>query len=209
MLNKKIIIVAGGLAAAATLIGCATVISEKEAAQKADAVMRASFVTRGPANVDRLNQDEVQKACTAAQGKSLDESVAGPLRAAQLASVKLPASGKLVGDWKAGEKLAQEGRGLQWSDTAGGPVGGNCYACHQIAPQEISFGNIGPSLYQYGKLRGQSKEIVEYTYNKIFNAQAYNVCSNMPRFGHQKILTPEQIADLVALLIDPASPVNQ
>jgi sulfur-oxidizing protein SoxX len=78
-----------------------------------------------------------------------------------------------------------------------------------MTPQEISYGNLGPSLYQYGKLRGQSKEIVDYTYNKIFNAEAYNLCSNMPRFGHAKILSPEQIADLVGLLLDPSSPVNQ
>jgi len=31
----------------------------------------------------------------------------------------------------------------------------------------------------------------------------------MPRLGHAGTLTEQQIKDLVALLLDPASPVNQ
>jgi sulfur-oxidizing protein SoxX len=31
----------------------------------------------------------------------------------------------------------------------------------------------------------------------------------MPRFGHAGILTVEQIKDVMALLLDPKSPVNQ
>jgi len=31
----------------------------------------------------------------------------------------------------------------------------------------------------------------------------------MPRFGHNGILTDQQIRDVVALLLDPMSPVNQ
>ena len=61
----------------------------------------------------------------------------------------------------------------------------------------------------YGKLRGNSEAIVKYTYDKIYNAQAFSACSNMPRFGHNGILKPEQIADLVGLLLDPQSPVNK
>ena len=136
-------------------------------------------------------------------------ALAEKIRAQQLATIRKPASGKLIGDWKAGEKIAQEGRGFQFSDSADGPKGGNCYACHQIAPQEISYGNLGPSLYRYGKLRGNSDAVVEYTYNKVYNSHAYAACSNMPRFGYQQILSPEQIADVVALLLDPASPANQ
>jgi hypothetical protein len=59
-----------------------------------------------------------------------------------------------LGDWKSGEKLAQNGRGMTWTDTASTPNGGNCYNCHQITKEEISFGTIGPSLYNYGKMRG-------------------------------------------------------
>ena len=43
-----------------------------------------------------------------------------------------------------------------------------------------------------------------YVYGKIYNAKAYNLCSQMPRLGYSGTLTPEQIKDLVALLLDPA-----
>lgn len=208
-MNKKIIIGLTGIIGAAGLIGCATTISDSDAARRAAEVMRASFASKGIASIDRLDQDEVQRLCTEYADKKLPPDVAGKFQKAQLATVKKPASGKLIGDWKAGEKVAQEGRGLQFSDAADGPKGGNCYACHQITAQEISYGNIGPSLYHYGKLRGQSDAIAEYTYNKVYNSQAYAACSNMPRFGHKQILSPEQIADLVGLLLDPESPANK
>ena len=135
--------------------------------------------------------------------------VASQIEASQLATVKYPASGTFLGDWKEGEKIAQNGRGLQSSDIVGAPNGGNCYACHQIRKDEIAYGTIGPSLHQYGKLRGDSEAVLRYTWAKIYNAQAFHACSNMPRFGHQQILTEQQIRDLMALLLDPASPVNK
>ena len=208
-MNKNIVAGAAVLAGAAGLIGCASTLGDEAAAGRAAEVMRASFAARGIAGMDRLDQDEVQKLCTEYAGKTLPPEVADRIRKSQLETVRKPASGKLMGDWKAGEKVAQDGRGLQFSDKEDGPRGGNCYACHQIAPQEISFGNIGPSLRNYGKQRGTSEAVVEYTYNKVYNAQAYAACSNMPRFGHRQILTPEQIADVVALLLDPQSPANQ
>ncbi|MGB8599513.1 MAG: sulfur oxidation c-type cytochrome SoxX, partial [Burkholderiales bacterium] len=126
-----------------------------------------------------------------------------------LDSVKYPADGVYLGDWKEGEKIAQNGRGLQFSDDAKTVNGGNCYACHQIQKAEIAFGNIGPSLTQYGKLRGNSEPIVKYTWAKIFNSHSYNACSNMPRFGASAILSEQQIKDVMALLLDPQSPVNK
>lgn len=208
-MNNTFAIGAVALAGAAGLIGCATTIGDADAAKRAADVMRASFAAKGIAGMDRLDQDEVQRLCTEYADKPLPADIAERIRTAQLATVRKPSSGKLMGDWKAGEKIAQDGRGFQFSDKADGPKGGNCYACHQIAPQEISFGNIGPSLRNYGKQRGNSDAVIEYTYNKVYNAQAYSACSNMPRFGHKQILTPEQIADVVALLLDPESPTNQ
>ena len=49
----------------------------------------------------------------------------------------------------------------------------------------------------------------KYAYGKIWNADAYAACSNMPRFGHSGILSQQQVKDLVALLMDPDSPVNK
>ena len=45
-----------------------------------------------------------------------------------------------------------------------------------------------------------TKPIIEYTWTKMWNAKAYNACSNMPRAGHMGILSEQQVRDLVALL---------
>ena len=118
-------------------------------------------------------------------------------------------SGSLMGDWKRAEKLAQSGRGSMWNDKPGVDVGGSCYNCHQLSPKETSFGTIGPSLYRFGAARGGGPEMQRYVYGKIYNAKAYNLCSHMPRLGYSGTLTEQQIKDLVGLLLDPASPVNQ
>jgi sulfur-oxidizing protein SoxX len=172
-------------------------------------MIKDSFKSEGPATVqDVLHPDTTLRLCSAADGK-VTPDVAAQIEASELKAIVPPADGRYLGDWKRGEIIAQNGRGLQFSDKAGAENGGNCYACHQLAPKEISYGNIGPSLYRYGKLRGTSGAVVQYTWGKIYDAQAYNACSNMPRFGHNRVLTEQQIKDVVALLLDPASPVNQ
>ncbi|RDK08439.1 sulfur oxidation c-type cytochrome SoxX [Cupriavidus lacunae] len=170
-----------------------------------------SFSSRGPATVEGvLNQDGMQQACSQYPDRTkVPAKVARKVEAAELRQIKYPADDKWLGDWKEGEKIAQNGRGMQFTDPVGGTNGGNCYACHQMTKAEISFGNIGPSLYQYGKLRGNSQDVVKYTWGKIWDSSAYAACSNMPRFGHKGILTEAQIRDVMALLLDPASPVNQ
>ena len=128
------------------------------------------------------------------------------------ASIQYPASGKLVGDWKVGNTLAHDGAGDR---IQGGKLekrkenGGLCQNCHALAPGEINVGNVGPSLTGYGPQRGNSEAIAKLTYERIYNAWAYSPCSNMPRLGATRHLTPEQITHLVAFLIDPASPVNK
>jgi sulfur-oxidizing protein SoxX len=198
------LLVLGAIAA-----GCATQVDDGEIAAKATAVLKASFKPAGQAGLDRLEQDETQRACSAAAGKALPRDIATKIEQANLATIRYPADGKFLGDWKNGEKIAQEGRGMQFSDNPSGPVGANCYACHQLSPAELSFGTIGPSLYQYGKLRGNGIEVQRYTFGKIYNSEAFTACSNMPRFGHKAILSEQQIKDVTALLLDPASPVNQ
>jgi sulfur-oxidizing protein SoxX len=188
---------------------CITQVGEQETAGKAAAALRSSFRPAGQAGLDRLDQDETQRTCSAAAGKPLPEELASRIEAANLATVRYPADGRLLGDWKNGEKIAQEGRGRQFSDDPAGPVGGNCYACHQLAPSELAFGTIGPSLYRYLERRGNALESQRYTYAKIYNSEAFSACSNMPRFGYKGILSEQQIKDLAALLLDPGSPVNQ
>ena len=194
---------------AAVLVGCATAPSDERISADASAMIKTSFKARGQAGLDRLDQDDTQRLCSQAAGKTPPRDVAERIEKQNLATIKYPADGKLLGDWKNGEKIAQDGRGKQYSDDPKGPVGGNCYACHQLAPQELAYGTIGPSLYRFGKLRGYTVETQRYAYGKIFNSEAFAACSTMPRFGHNGILSEQQIKDVTALLMDPASPVNQ
>lgn len=170
-------------------------------------VLQRDFQARGQATMDRVAQDGLQRLCTESRDNPPAE-VAKALEADQMKTIAFP-PGSLIGDWKRGERIAQGGRGLTWSDRAGAPGDGSCYNCHQLSPQEASFGTLGPSLRGFGKLRGNGPETQRYAYGKIYNAKAYNLCSQMPRLGHSGTLTPEQIRDLVGLLLDPASPVNQ
>jgi sulfur-oxidizing protein SoxX len=198
-------------AASVALAGCAGSYSAADYDKMAkDAVMK-SFKERGQAKMEWLNQDSVNVACSQADvdGKDIDSALRKKVEEENMKLIKFPADGNYFGDWKAGEKLAQSGRGGTWSDKPGAPNGGNCYNCHKISNEEISYGTLGPSLYQYGKLRGNSEAVVKYTWGKIYNAKAYNACTNMPRFGHSGILTEAQMKDLMALLLDPNSPVNK
>jgi sulfur-oxidizing protein SoxX len=204
--------------AALVLAGCTMSPGGVDYEKMTAEVVKSSFVERGIAKLDRLDQDQAMAACSQADatGKPVDEKMANAIQAANMKTMKWPADGKFLGDWKSGEKIAQSGRGMTWSDKPTQVNGGNCYNCHQISKEEISFGNLGPSLYNYGKLRGvtdpnsaASKAIVEYTWGKIWNSQAYSACSQMPRLGHNGVLTQQQVQDVMALLLDPASPVNK
>jgi len=190
--------------AAALLAACAAM--QPDPRDAALGMMQRDFHAKGIAGKDRLKEDAVVAACNKYANNPPSDVVA-KLQKEQMAAVKFPADGKLLGDWKAGEKIAQNGRGMAWSDK--GPVGGGCYNCHQIGPATTSFGTIGPSLYQFGKARGFGADVQRYAYGKIYNAKAYNLCSQMPRFGHSGTLTEQQMKDITALLMDPASPVNQ
>jgi sulfur-oxidizing protein SoxX len=198
----------GGLVLGAN---CAVAADNAALDKKAIEVIKRDFKEKGIAKLDRLDLDAVQAACIKYSDKPPHESADGldVLEKGQMDAIKWPADGKYLGDWKKGEVLAQSGRGMTWRDKPGDPNGGNCYNCHQLKPSELAFGTIGPSLLQYGKVRGNTPETQKYTYGKIYNAKAYNLCSNMPRFGHFGVLTEEQIKDLVALLLDPESPVNK
>jgi L-cysteine S-thiosulfotransferase len=175
---------------------------------QAISMMKRDFHAKGIAHMDRLNEDAVQLVCNRSDNKP-PKDVAERLQQDQLATVQYPADGKFLGDWKAGEKIAQNGAGMTWKDGGGKPNGGSCYNCHQIGPATTSFGDIGNSLLHFGKTRGYGADMQKYVYGKIYNAKAYNLCSNMPRFGHSGTLTEQQIKDLVALLLDPDSPVNK
>lgn len=213
---KKTYKQAGMLALSVLLAGCATGPSPQQVAEATQKVIKSSFRDQGIAKTSWLDQDASNKACSEAQGAALEPQLAKSIEEANLKTIKMPSDGKFLGDWKEGEKIAQNGRGMTWTDQPGSANGGSCYNCHQISKEELSFGSIGPSLYNYGKLRGvadpaaaASKPIVDYTWGKLWNSKGYNACSGMPRFGHAGILNETQLRHVMALLLDPQSPVNK
>lgn len=209
----RLILALAGTAAA--VAGCATGPSSAELDAQAAQMMNSSFRAQGIATMSRLEQDEMQKACSsdAAPSAAVEKRI---MEQAQ-ASIEWPADGKFFGDWRKGDKLAQSGKGMSWSDKSADPKdnGGSCYNCHQLDKTELSYGTIGPSLLHYGKSRGirdpneaSAAEVVKYTWSRLWNAKATVPCSNMPRFGHDKILDVAQMRDLMSLLLDPQSSVN-
>ena len=215
MQQKHLLIATAVLTSALITAGCASVPSSSELDAQAMAMIKSSFRDQGIAKLDRLEQDLGQAACSSEKPPA--DELAKRVEAEALASIRWPAGGQYLGDWREGEKLAQNGRGMTWTDSSAAPAanGAQCYNCHQIDKKEISFGSIGPSLWNYGKRRGvkdvadpASAPIVQYTWGKLWNSKAYAACSNMPRFGHAKLLNEQQLKHLMALLLDPKSPVN-
>ena len=214
---ERALIGGAALCALLGLSGCAApAASGGDIEQQALAVIQSSFRDQGIAKVDRLNQDLGQNACSG--DKPPADEVAERVQAEALASVNWPSGGQYFGNWVQGEQIAQSGRGMTWTDASTDPKanGGNCYNCHQIDKKELSYGTIGPSLWNYGKNRGITDvtaeavaPIIQYTWAKLWNSKAYAACSNMPRFGHKNLLNEEQIRHLMSLLLDPRSPVNQ
>lgn len=203
-------------AAAGILGGCAGMNQSASAGGNSfdtasfQSILKNDFSPKGQAKLDRLVQTKQQYECSKYEylGKPMPAELSKKIESEAAASVVYPKDGQYLGDWKAGLKIAQDGKGMQWSDKAGAPNGGNCLACHEMVKNDPSQGNIGPSLVDYGKLRGNSEAILKYTWGRIYDSSAYNACSWMPSFGAHHILTEQQMKDVMALLMDPKSPVN-
>ena len=202
-------LVLGGLALFAA--GCVSYPDPAATRASAEKMVSESFSAPAPALLERLAQDRSQQICSKIGAVPLTQEEAAEVVKLARASIQYPASGKLVGDWKVGDRLAHDGAGDR---IQGGRLekrkenGGLCQNCHALAPGEINVGNVGPSLTGYGTQRGNSEAVAKLTYERIYNAWAYAPCSNMPRLGANRHLTPEQIAHLVAYLLDPQSPIN-
>ncbi len=210
-LKHTILLAAITLAANNSALADKPVVDAKMKA-KIDKLITDSFPAGENQDLSRLKQDETIQACNQYRD-NVPEKIAAAIMARETKNIVYPADGKLMGDWKQGQKYFAMGFayriGTVEPDDPKKDRGGNCYACHAADPKEVAFGTIGPGLTGYGKLRGASDEIVKYTYEKIYNAQAFNACSQMPRLGHNGILTPEKIAHITAYLISPESPVNK
>jgi len=217
-MNKSLLLALSAPFVLLALPSCSVQPTAADYDRMAQEMMKNSFAARGIATMDRLNPDQANDLCAQAEvaGQQLDDKTAQAIQAAQMKTIVPPADGRFLGDWREGELIAQSGRGLTWTDVATAASGGNCFNCHQITKAEISFGTLGPSLLNYGRLRGvtdpnspEARPIVEYTWGKLSNPRAYNACSQMPRAGHKGILTQDQMRHVMALLLDPESPVNR
>jgi len=201
-----------GLCAAAIIAGCATYPDQASTRKTVDKMVSEDFTAPQPALLKRLTQDRSQQICSKVGDEKLTPDESAEVIKLARASMRYPASGKYVGNWKHGDALAHDGAGDR---IQGGKLesrkenGGLCQNCHALAPGEVNVGNVGPSLTGYGAQRGSAEAMAKYTYEKIYNAWAYFPCSNMPRLGANGHLTPDQVADLTAFLIDPQSPVNK
>lgn len=175
---------------------------------KAEAAIETMFANADGVWKKRVAQDPTQAECSRVRNSPSPER-ASAIMAREVKSIVYPAQGSVLGDWKRGEALAELGTGGQFTDDASKPNGGNCYACHQIARGELSYGTLGPSLTGYGKLKDFTPAEAKAVYEKIYNSQATHACSIMPRFGTNGFLTIDQIRDLTAYLMSPDSPVNK
>jgi len=200
------------IASAALAFGLASTAAAQDkmavAPEVLDKAGQQSWPKLSPELQARIEQDETARECTTHHNNP-PPKVAEAIVKREKASIAYPADGTFMGEWKKGETGALSGYGFRMGDDPKRAAGGNCYACHQLAAAEISYGTLGPSLLGYGKAKGNTAATQKEAYEKIANAQSVLACSNMPRFGHNKVLTPEQIRDYVAYLLDPASPVNK
>ncbi|MEE4202684.1 MAG: sulfur oxidation c-type cytochrome SoxX [Halieaceae bacterium] len=170
-------------------------------------------VQEGGTVLQRQQQDELQQICSGGGRAALTGETTQRVIALSRESTVKPEGGIKLGDWKAGEEVARSGYGFRVGhrvdDHSKRDPGGNCYACHQMAPDEPTYGTLGPSLKNFGKVRGNTEATRNYLYDVIYSPHSYFPCTHMPRFGANGVLTEKQIADVMAYLLDPESPVNQ
>jgi len=197
------------LAALLVLAAGPALAQTKADTAKVDAAVQAAFPNLSPDWASRLTPDQTMRDCSASDNAP-PQAVFDAIKKREQAKIKYPPDGKLMGDWKKGIALAQSGYGLRFSDYPPRRAnGGNCFGCHQLTKEEVSYGTVGPSLLGYGKIKEFSEASIKAAYEKIYNGHATAPCSLMPRFGSNDILTIEQIKDAVALLMSKDSPVNK
>jgi sulfur-oxidizing protein SoxX len=207
IISKALLFAAGGLVCIAASDSIAQQAA-KIAPERVNEIVKDTWKKPAEGWQSRVDQDETQRVCSETRNQP-SAAQADAIVAREKASIVFPADGKVLGDWKKGERVANTGTGGQFSDKDDTYRGGNCYACHQMAAKELSYGTLGPSLLEYGKNRKFKPEEAKEAYAKIYNAQSVQACSNMPRFGHNKFLSEEQMKDVTAYLFDPESPVNK
>ncbi|WP_432212035.1 sulfur oxidation c-type cytochrome SoxX [Bosea vestrisii] len=207
MIKVRIPLAALPLAALLLAAGSATA-QDRPSQAVIDAYLKSTFGKASAEWQARIKPDDSLSVCNVTRNNP-SSAQSDEMVKRESARVVYPADGKFLGNWKNGYQVANNGRGGQFSDPAGTVAGGNCFACHQLDPKEVSYGTLGPSLAAYGKDRKYDPETIKDAYTKIYNSMAVVPCSNMPRFGVNKVLDEQQIKDVMAYLFDPESPVNK
>ena len=218
---RKRVLIAGLLIAGLPLVAVSKQKQKESVKEEEVMAVLKSGLDQDPRFAPKLVQDESQKICSKYPSRE-----AMPAREIQKVmeletkNIKYPQWGIYWGDWKEGEKVAKISRGGRYSlYHRDNPTlkGGNCYACHLIE-KGVPGGTMGPQLTGYGKRYGITKENMntpegleklKTVYNIIYNAWSVYPCSSMPRFGHNRALTPEDIINIATFLLHPDSPVNK
>ena len=99
-----------------------------------------------------------------------------------------PADGKLMGDWKNGEKLAQSGYGGRFTDyPARQPNGGNCYACHQLAKARSATARWGRASWSTVRSASIAEADIKAVYERIYNPHAAIAVRKHATIGCQQV----------------------
>ena len=137
-------------AGAALLLSAGAALADERPSQAViDAYLAATFGKAPPEWQARIKPDESLAVCNTTRNNPSSAESETMLKR-ESARVSYPADGKFLGDWKKGYQVANNGRGGQFSDSPNTVSGGNCFACHQLDPKEVSYGTLGPSLAAYG-----------------------------------------------------------
>ena len=104
---KNIAKISASLSAMAVLASCASPSMSMPGAAELLATLKSSFSERGPAKMDRLDQNEVQRICTEADktGKAVNEETRKKIETALYSGIPYPTDAKYIGNWQEGEKL--------------------------------------------------------------------------------------------------------
>lgn len=195
-----------------------TEMSSEELAEyliyKADGFETETKTQEGTTVGARLRQDALQKTCSRLKGGQLDSDTAQKVTKLARKSMEYPDGGIELGDWKKGQKLAENAFGFRVGhkvdDHSARETGGLCINCHTMEEEKaIRSGTLGPNLVGYGKTRGTGEQTRKYTYEVLYNPHVFFPCTKMPRFGVNGVLTQEKISHIMAYLLDPDSPVNK
>jgi sulfur-oxidizing protein SoxX len=73
---------------------------------------------------------------------------------------------------------------------------GNCIACHSL-PEGQAGGSVGPDLSQRGAFPVDLQEM----YQRIWDVRIYSPDAHMPIYGTNKVLTDQDIRDVMAYVL--------